>query len=69
MIDGIIDLVLDDDGSYSQRETKYSKKKDTGKITYIQHKNADEFLAGLDAGLDFVEGMKKRIDRALKLKD
>jgi hypothetical protein len=78
----IVDLELSGDGTYSPKntkETKVSKAKSTKvvikKSQYVQnkslymHNHADEFLVGLDAGLDFVEAMKSRAIRIMGLRD
>jgi hypothetical protein len=73
----IVDLEMSKDGSYSPKEAKnksvskvaHNKREDRDKPKYTQHRDADEFLAGLDAGLDFVENIKLRAIRILGLRD
>lgn len=78
----IVDLVASEDGTYSSKDTlnikKISKLKgiepvkreSIPKYKHIDVRgNADEFLGGLDAGLDFVEAMKSRALRIMGLRD
>lgn len=72
----IVDLQKCEDGTY---DTKPSTTKAITKATphkkeekYNKHHvrtEADEFLGGLDAGLDFVEAIKSRALRILSLRD
>ena len=69
--DNIVDLVPSKDGVYEPKgSTSHpvqvkEEPKPTGKRGPNQ---LGDFLAGLDAGLDFVEGIEKRAARLLKLK-
>lgn len=80
----IVDLQKCKDGTYSPKDTlninKISKLKGIKPVTKAaisyKEKNkhmipsgADEFLGGLDAGLDFVEAIKSRALRILSLRD
>ena len=73
--DKIVDLELSEDGTYG---TEMSKTKAVAKVKvvakHIRNKHmipsgADEFLSGLDVGLDFVEAMKSRAMRIIGLRD
>jgi len=81
----IVDLQKCEDGTYSSKDTlnikKISKLKgikpvdnkfnrqlnNTKKIEL--NRGADEFLSGLDIGLDFVEAFKSRAMRIMRLQD
>lgn len=71
----IVDLEISRDGTYSTKDAKTRniatspthKRTDKNKPKYVPHKDADEFLSGLDAGLDFVESIKVRALRVLSL--
>jgi hypothetical protein len=69
----IVDLVPNEDGSYapkttaSKAVTKAVKVDKTVKKKYNREK-ADNFIGGLDAGLDFVEEIGLRVDRFLRLR-
>jgi hypoxanthine-guanine phosphoribosyltransferase len=74
----IIDLQKCEDGTYSPNSSKSksvvmsAKKKEEKPKTkpkYVMNENADEFLAGLDVGLDLVESIKSRAIRILGLRD
>lgn len=67
----IVDLVPSKGGVYSTKSTHHSKLKEEKQIEKPKkvYENMDEFFNGMDAGLDFVEGMSKRISRMLKLRD
>lgn len=78
----IVDLVVSDDGTYSPKFhskkpitkaiTKLPKSKQQefqAKTKYNRSAGADEFLSGLDAGLDFVEAIKSRALRVIGLRD
>lgn len=73
----IVDLEVCEDGSYSPKQTKSKnmalspmhKHTDKDKPKYVPHKDADEFLAGVDAGLDFVEAVKIRAMRIMGMRD
>lgn len=59
-----IKLVKGEDGVYSSEEHR-SPHKEKPKKTY---KNMEEFFEGMDAGLDFLEGISPRIERLFKLR-
>lgn len=74
----IVDLIPSEGGVYSieSRHHPVLKKRDSKfpKPKYVKHapvsrENIDEFFDGMDVGLDFLEGMQKRIGRMLKLRD
>lgn len=73
----VVDLVPSEDGSYRSKQSKLKnaaispmhRPTDKNKPKYVPHKDADEFLAGIDAGLDFVEAMKSRAMRIIGLRD
>lgn len=76
----IVDLVMSEDGSYSPKRVvdkqSPNHKGKTGlvhtpkdeKPKYILGNEADEFLAGVDVGLDLVEAVGIRVNRFLKLR-
>lgn len=67
----IIDLEVCNDGTYAQKESKTSKPSKTVCIktkTKNSKNNTDEFLGGIDMGLDFIENVIPRIDRFMKLR-
>jgi len=76
----IIDLEIDKDGSYSPKDnktkavTKTVHKKSNGysangKHKYMMPSGVDEFLSGMDVGLDLVDAIKVRAIRILGLRD
>lgn len=69
----IVDLVQDSDGSYTVAEKKvvrssYPVSKQQPKKPNRRNENVEQFLSGMDIGLDFMEGLSKRVDRILKLR-
>lgn len=74
----VVDLVVGEDGSYApKRVYDRSKPNNTTGIVrppkgekpkYIMSNDADEFLAGIDVGLDLVEAVGIRVNRFLKLR-
>lgn len=72
----IVDLEICGDGSYSPKRTIknipaknknfISHKKDKPK--YLLRNDADDFLNGIDAGLDFLDEIVPRVDRFLRLR-
>ena len=74
----IVDLVVSEDGSYSPEgiKTKSTKVKavskpksiEHNKPKYIQSNEVDEFLAGMDVGLDLIDNILPRVNRILKLR-
>ena len=63
----IVDLVPGEGGVYTPKGgTHHSKPQDKPKK---KNDNMKQLFEGMDLGLDFVEGMSKRIGRLLKLKD
>lgn len=70
----IIDLVQGSDGSYEVKETALVKAKPIKKNYPVpkpkkRNENVESFFQGMDLGLDFVEGVSKRVNRILKLRD
>jgi hypothetical protein len=77
----IVDLVASEDGTYSPKDTlninKISKLKGIKPINKKEEEfnkhhvrtEADEFLSGMDVGLDFVEAVKIRALRIMGLRD
>jgi len=71
----IVDLEMDSDGSYSSKSTKKNKAVIKHKYTdhknkpkYVQSRDVDEFLSGIDMGLDFLDNVVPRVERFLKLR-
>jgi hypothetical protein len=76
----IVDLEVCEDGSYSPKDTLNIKKIDPlkgikpkekttkEKPKYTQSKDVDEFLAGIDVGLDLLDEVMPRIGRFLRLR-
>lgn len=62
----IIDLVPDDEGIYGPKDIQIKPK--IRKKKEYKSNNVDEFFEGIDVGLDFVEGMQKRVKRMMGLK-
>ena len=77
-----VELEKGEDGVYIAKVTKEKKKSKrvgnnssgmtygrTGdKPKYILENNADEFLSGIDLGLDFIEKVVPRVERLLRLR-
>ena len=73
----IVDLVPAEDGSYAPKgsivpaKSKNKKKydyKNEKQPKYTVNKEADEFLAGIDVGLDLVDKFVPRLERFLKMR-
>jgi hypothetical protein len=76
----VVDLVLNEDGSYEpikkNDEFQGTRCKGKGlvktpmgeKPKYIRENHADEFLSGIDAGLDLIDKFVPRIERFLRLR-
>jgi hypothetical protein len=78
----VIDLVVGEDGQYEavrkpdkvQDSKSHSKgrgliKTPIGdKPKYVRENHADEFLSGLDTGLDLIEKFVPRLERFLRLR-
>jgi hypothetical protein len=74
----VIDLEPCSDGSYAQANTKSKAHHKTKggliktpigeKPKYIRENHADEFLRGVDAGLDFLDSIVPRVERLFKLR-
>jgi len=63
----IIDLEQDNEGVYSPKKVPALKNsRDT--IAVVQKSNMDEFFEGMDLGMQFVEGVSKRINKLMKFK-
>jgi len=72
----IIDLEISSDGAYSSKSNNtkdlskaISHKKEEKFNKYHVRTEADEFLGGLDVGLDFVEAVKIRALRIMGMRD
>jgi len=72
----IVDLVVSKDGSYSPKNSKsksVAKHKYTdsnaSKPKYVQSREVDEFLAGMDAGLNLLDEVIPRVKRFLGLRN
>jgi len=76
----VVELEIGEDGTYAPKGTKVkekkSKKKDVQKYGYAQKEkpkyflesSADEFLSGIDIGLDFIDKVVPRVERFLRLR-
>lgn len=75
----IVELEMGEDGAYAPKGIKAkSKKKEKqayghnhpsdAKPKYFLDSSADEFLSGIDAGLDFIDKVVPRMERFLKLR-
>ena len=68
----VVDLVPIGDGSYAPQEhTVPAKKKPEvkkEKPKYRVNKEVDEFLAGIDVGLDLIDDVAPRLERFFKLR-
>lgn len=67
----IVDLEMGADGAYTPKNVKAQKPcEPVHKKQEMKHvtNQADEFLSGLDEGLDFVENISRRVDRMFKLR-
>lgn len=70
----IVDLEVCEDGSYSPKDIKTKAIAKTansknGKHKYMMPSGVDEFLSGVDVGLDLVESIKIRAIRMMGLRD
>lgn len=67
--DKVVDLVPSEDGTYV---TKHDKKLIVKEVSKPKKKydrrKADDFLSGLDAGLEFLEEVSPMVSRFLKLR-
>lgn len=65
----IIDLEVCEDGTYvSKHDKKIVLKKVRKSKEKYDRREADDFLNGIDAGLDFLDEIVPRVDRFLKLR-
>jgi hypothetical protein len=69
----IVDLVPSEDGSYAPKGSIVpAKKKKASKVDskpkYMLSRDADEFLAGIDVGLDLIDSVGLRVDRFLRMR-
>jgi hypothetical protein len=64
----IIDLQMDEDGTYTEKTKKGKKNNSLTKSKHFEENHGDEFLTGIDLGLDFVEKVVPRVERFLQLK-
>jgi len=77
----VVDLVMGEDGTYSERGTGPSPNKKSSHIggkkiaeafkskKDTEPPNVTEFFNGIDSGLDFVENVNHRLGRFLDLRD
>lgn len=69
----VIDLVPDNDGTYGLKNVPMKIKQSKKKVEQVSQlkevNNMGEFFRGIDLGLDFIEGMQKRVKRMTKLKN
>jgi len=67
--DKVVDLEMGSDGAYAPK-AKTPPKNGHYKPNKVKGMSgADEFLGGLDGGLDFVEAIKMRVERLIKFGD
>lgn len=73
----IVDLEISSDGSYSPKQIRkhkpfrhkeFIRHAKEEKPKYLLRNDADDFLNGIDIGLDFVENIGTRVNRFLGLK-
>ena len=66
----IVDLIPNKDGVYSTESTHHpiAIKKQVNKPKK-KNDNMEQLFEGMDVGLDFVEGVSKRLNRLFKLRD
>jgi hypothetical protein len=72
----IVDLVPSEDGSYApkgsivpaKKKKASNMSKGDNKPKYVLSKDADEFLAGIDVGLDLMDSVGLRVDRFLRMR-
>lgn len=77
----IVDLVMGEDGTYSEKGTGPSTRKKSSHIggkkiaeafkskKDTEPPNVDEFFSGVDSGLNFVENVNRRLNRFMGLRD
>lgn len=65
----IVDLVESEDGTYrTDIKTRVVENRSKLKSKLKQKDHSQDFFDGLDAGLDFVEGIGRRVDRFMKIR-
>jgi hypothetical protein len=76
----VVDLVLNEDGEFEpiRESDKFQGSRGKGKgliktpmwekPKYIRENQADEFLSGIDTGLDLIERFVPRLERFLRLR-
>lgn len=80
----VVDLERCNDGTYSTKDTlniknvkslkgvvkhkKFIEHGHSDKQKYLLRSDADDFLSGIDLGLDFIDSVMPRIDRFMKLR-
>lgn len=71
----VVELEMGEDGAYAPKGIKpKGKKRDTSKYIprekpmIFKESHADEFLSGVDAGLDFIEKVIPRAERFFRLR-
>jgi hypothetical protein len=74
--DKVVDLEMGEDGAYTPGKKSKTKEVVKGKQTkfkeqvkYSLPSEANEFLAGVDVGLDLVEAIKIRAARIMGIRD
>jgi hypothetical protein len=64
----IVDLVPSEDGTYAPKNSNNAVSKEVKpKKKYDRHK-ADDFVSGMNAGLEFLEEIGPMVSRFLKLR-
>jgi hypothetical protein len=67
--DNIVDLVPSEDGTYTPKNSSKAVSKEVSKPKKkYDRRKADDFVSGLDAGLDFIEEIGLRVDRFFRLR-
>lgn len=73
----VVDLEMGEDGSYTPKEKKVKRdplamtvkqKQADEKPKFIRETNADNFLNGVDVGLDFIDNVVPRLERFMRLR-
>lgn len=65
----IVDLVPGEGGVYSTESTRHSKPIKKEEEEKPLPDNVMNFFLGIDVGLQFLEGVDKRVKRMMKLKE
>ena len=69
----VVDLEMGSDGTYTTKTLKNTQalvrnKPKGGKLKYVLENNADQFLGGIDLGLDFLDKIVPRVERFMRLR-